>query len=253
MTEPKRIDVFGLKFSNTNQEDSLSQILKYDFSVPHYICFPSTNTVSKAYKNKCLQKIMNQAYLTIPDGKFTEIYARAKGFQKIRTTSGYWLMNDLLRSNLTHFFYGADNKTLELLVNEINRRYPSAKVLGYKSPPFLDMDEFKNNTIVAEDIKYINSLKVDLIWIGISTMKQDYLMYYHFKSLDHGLMLGVGAVFLYMAGTIKKGPEFIKRLGLRWIVRVIQEPRRLFISTLPSILFFLKLVLKEVFSTSKRK
>jgi N-acetylglucosaminyldiphosphoundecaprenol N-acetyl-beta-D-mannosaminyltransferase len=66
-------------------------------------------------------------------------------------------------------------------------------------------------------------------------------------------MLGVGAVFLYMAGTIKKGPEFLKRLGLRWVLRIIQEPKRLFLSTLPSIFFFIKLVAIEIFTLTKWK
>lgn len=246
MQEPERINIFGLHFSNTNIEDALNKIFNNNFSHPKYICFPSTNTISKAYQNTFFQKILNEAFLTVPDGKITELYARIKGFKKIETTSGYWLMDALLKSNLTHYFYGADDYTLSLLKQNIEIKYPNSKVLGYKSPPFIDLDEIEKSSKIKEDILDINKLKPDLIWIGISTVKQDYLMYYHIKQLNHGLMFGVGAVFLYMAGTVKKGPEWVKKLGLRWVLRLIQEPKRLFKSTFPSILFFLKLVSLDI-------
>jgi N-acetylglucosaminyldiphosphoundecaprenol N-acetyl-beta-D-mannosaminyltransferase len=241
----ERIDIFGTKFSNINIDEAFLLIKNYNFSIPNYICFPSTNTIAKAYKFKEFQSILNSGFLTIPDGKFTEIYARLKGFNKIRTISGYWLMDKLLQTNLSHFFYGADNYTLEELKKVILIKYPKANVLGYLSPPYLSLEEIYPNEIIIEQIKYINSLKPDLIWIGISTVKQDFLMSRYLKYLNHGLMLGVGAVFLYMAGIINKGPEWIKKLGLRWIIRLIQEPKRLWKSTVPSLLFFIKLATKE--------
>ena len=71
-------------------------------------------------------------------------------------------------------------------------------------------------------------------------------MHQYVGHLDQGLMIGVGAVFLYMAGVVKKSPEWIKDLGLRWLYRLIQEPKRFnhFIST--DILRFMGLAFKDL-------
>lgn len=131
------------------------------------------------------------------------------------------------------------------------KEFPNAHLVGFKAPPFVDLQQRNENNIIKNDLIEINKLKPDIIWIGISTVKQDFLMYNHLKYLDQGIMIGVGAVFLYMAGVIKKGPEWVKQLGLRWILRLIQEPKRLWRSTLPSGIFFLYLVLKELFSKKR--
>ena len=243
--EPNRIDVYGLRFSNINQSKTLSKILNNDFTIPKYICFPSTNLVSKAYFNKKLQRIFNDAWLTLPDGQGTEFYARFKGFKKLGMTSGYTLMNQLLDTGLTHYFYGVDNITLENMIKNIKKKYPKSKVIGYKSPPIFDIDEIDSNNIIKNDIEIINNLKPDIIWIGVSNVKQDYLMDKYYKELNHGLMIGVGAVFIYMAGKIDRGPDWIKKLALRWVLRIFQQPSEGY-KTLPSTIFFILLFLKEI-------
>lgn len=251
-----RINVYGTSFSNTNLEEVKKIISEYDFTKPSYICFPSTNIVSKAYKNKYFQNILNNAFLTIPDGKITEVYGRVKGYKKIKTISGYDMLRYFLSTNLTHYFYGGDPGTLKIIKDKIENQYPSAKVLGYKSPPMVSVEEIYPNSIIEADIREISALKPDLIWIGISNIKQDYLMYNYLKFFDHGLMLGVGAVFLYFADKVKRGPMWLKKLGLRWVYRLIQEPKKEFKKTVPSTLFFVFLVLLEIvsnFSFNKKK
>ena len=72
-------------------------------------------------------------------------------------------------------------------------------------------------------------------------------MKYHVNSLDKSIMIGVGAVFLYQAGIINPGPQWIKNLGMRWLLRILQEPVRLIRSTVPSLLHFLYLAFKAHF------
>lgn len=246
MKNPSKINVFGTLFSDTNISDVITMLNQYKYSNPAYVCFPSTNVVSKAYLNTKFQQILNDALLTIPDGKITEVYCRLKGHKNIKTTSGYNLLKSLLNSNLSHYFYGVDEATLELIRIRIEREFPLAKVLGYKSPPFLLVSEIANNEIISKDIAEINKLQPDLIWIGISNIKQDYLMHHFYRRLDHGVMLGVGAVFLYFSGNVKQGPGWLKKFGLKWIYRIIQEPRKEFRKTVPSTLFFLLLLFNEV-------
>lgn len=248
---PNKSDIFGTQFSNTNLTEVVAIIQNREIPEPNYVCFPSTNTISKAYSNRKFRHVLNNAVLTLADGKVTEYYAKLNGNSKLKNVSGFWLMRALLQTRLSHYFYGCDNKTLSKLKSKIEQEFPDANILGYKAPPFVNTDEIFPNTAIMHDFREINNLKPDLIWIGISTVKQDLMMHYYINYLDQGLMLGVGGVFLYMSGDIKKGPEWIKRLGLRWILRLLQEPRRLWRSTLPSGGFFIYLVFKELISKKR--
>ena len=168
-----------------------------------------------------------------------------------KTISGYKLLQSLLNTELTHYFYGTDEDTLFLLKVKIEDEYPNAKVLGYKAPPFVNSpEEVLHNAQMTSDILELKQLKPDIIWIGISSPKQDYLMNSFYQKLDHGIMIGVGAVFLYMSGKIKKSPEWIKKIGLRWLYRMLQEPGRLIPFVLPNLISFVKLVLQDIFNKS---
>ena len=91
----------------------------------------------------------------------------------------------------------------------------------------IQANEIEQNEIILRDIKHIESLHPDFIWIGISSPKQDVLMYHAQKHMSRGVLLGIGGVFNYIANPKSKSPEWMKRVGLRWLYRALREPRRL--------------------------
>lgn len=238
------MDLYGVKFSIVNPNNALKAITGYSNNKPGYVCFPSTNIVAKARKDKTFQSILNNAYLTVPDGQVTQMYAKLKGIDELKTTSGFWLLKKLLETELTHYFYGTDIETLSKIKEKIKSEFPNANVLGYKPPPIISIDDIADNKTIEDDMRKINAMSPDLIWIGLTNIKQDYLMSQYLNKLDKGLMLGVGAVFLYFAGKVKMGPVWMKKLGIRWIYRIIQEPRRQMKNTVPSVLQFIWLFFK---------
>jgi N-acetylglucosaminyldiphosphoundecaprenol N-acetyl-beta-D-mannosaminyltransferase len=240
-----RIEIFGTKISITNLKVTVNIIQKYIFTKPSYICFPDSYVAVKANQDQKLQKILNNAFLTLPDGKPIEFYSKLHGVKDISTVSGYWLCKNLLNTNLSHFFYGSNEDKLLKMKTNIFKEFPNANILGFLAAPFLYIEQINENPILLEDIKYINSLKPDLIWIGISSPKQDYLMSEYVQYLDQGLMLGVGGVFDYLSGYKKISPEWIKKLGLRWLYRLFKEPKRLWKKYLVGISVFIYLLVKE--------
>ncbi len=213
---------------------------------PGYICFPSTDMISKAYGDPELRTILNRASITFTDGKFTEFYARCKGEKNIANVSGFHFLEILLNTNMTHYIYGLDERSLKILKNKIDREHPDSNVIGYKSPPYLELNEIASNDQIVSDLIEINELSPDIIWVGISSPKQDFLMYYHHHLVNKSIMVGVGAVLLYKAGIIKKGPEWMKKIAIRWLVRIVQEPKRVYQSkTIQHAFYFLFLIIKH--------
>jgi N-acetylglucosaminyldiphosphoundecaprenol N-acetyl-beta-D-mannosaminyltransferase len=125
--------------------------------------------------------------------------------------------------NCTHFFCGGDTGVAEDLRVEMSRRFPWVKITGTYSPPFRPMTAEEERELAA----YVHSLQPDIIWVGLSTPKQERFMARYLPMLDTKLMIGVGAAFLFHTGAIKDCPQWIKFAGLQWLHRLSQEPSRL--------------------------
>ena len=163
----------------------------------------------------------------MPDGKPSQLAARLQGYHNVTTVSGFHLCSALLQTNVTHYFYGGDDNIIEKLKAKMQDGFPDAKILGYKSPPFVAKNDIVRSAVISKDIEEINYLKPNLVWVGISSPKQDYLMHHFHNKLGSSLMLGVGGAFLYFSDETLKSPEWIKKIGARWLYRLAKEPARL--------------------------
>jgi N-acetylglucosaminyldiphosphoundecaprenol N-acetyl-beta-D-mannosaminyltransferase len=70
-------------------------------------------------------------------------------------------------------------------------------------------------------------MRPDVLWIGLSTPKQERWMYEHRPKLQVPVVVGVGAAFDLNTGRVKQAPGWIREHGLEWSFRLLQEPRRL--------------------------
>jgi N-acetylglucosaminyldiphosphoundecaprenol N-acetyl-beta-D-mannosaminyltransferase len=105
----------------------------------------------------------------------------------------------------------------------MKERYPALIVAGTYSPPFRDLtedEEIKLVEIVAE-------ASPDVIWVGISTPKQERWMAKFIDKLNVPVLIGVGAAFDFLSGRKKQAPMWMQRNGLEWFFRLVTEPRRL--------------------------
>lgn len=242
--EPEKINIFGTYIINSNLKETVQRLIDYNGPAA-YICFPSTNMIALAHEDAGFRKVLNGALMAMPDGKFTEYYCRLKGFKKIKSISGYWLLDSLLKTDCSHFFYGLLPSELEVLKTQLALKYPQANIKGFMSPPIVELPEIKENEKIIQDMKFISELRPDFIWVGISTPKQDYLMYnYSSAQNNSSIMLGVGAVLRYISGIEKISPEWMKKLGIRWIYRLILNPR-IYKRMFPGMGLFIKLALLD--------
>ena len=223
----EKVNVLGVGF-NPMTYDEIVAFLQEKENRNKYISFPDIYNVVRSSQNIFLKNIYNNSTLTLPDGKPSQFFLKKKGYKKATTISGYWLCKKLLETDLTHFFYGTSQENLNLMKTYFLKEYPKANILGYKSPPFVLEEDINKNNFIKADLEEIAKLNPAIIWIGISSPKQDLLMHY-FHSVNNGMiMIGVGAVFDYFAGTAYMGPEWLKKIGLRWFYQLIRDPKRYF-------------------------
>ena len=105
-----------------------------------YICVANVHTTVTAHRDAGYLAVQNGAAMVLPDGGPLSAYSRRHGFPDARRVTGPDLMRRVLaesgRTGWTHYFYGGSPETLRLLADRLAERYPGARVVGMKSPPY---------------------------------------------------------------------------------------------------------------------
>lgn len=191
-----------------------------------YICVSNVHTTVMAYRDASYRKIQNGGAMALPDGQPLSIVSRRRGYRDAGRVPGPDLMPEILKLSLkkgySHYFYGSSEHTLAELRKALERTYPGLQIAGMYAPPFRPMTEEEDR----EAVERINAAKPDFIWVALGAPKQEIWMYEH-KNKVNGLMIGVGAAFDFMAGTVKRAPRWMQKLCMEWVFRIMQDPGRM--------------------------
>lgn len=122
-------------------------------------------------------------------------------------------------------FVGSSEKVLSLIRQRAAEIYPNLEIVTL-SPPFkAEFTEEDNREIIG----YINTIKPDLLWIGMTAPKQEKWTYSNWEKMDISCHVAcVGAVFDFFAGTTKRAPLWWQNHGMEWFYRLCSEPKRMF-------------------------
>ncbi|MCR5176840.1 MAG: WecB/TagA/CpsF family glycosyltransferase [Anaerovibrio sp.] len=192
-----------------------------------YICVSNVHTTVMAHENEEYCSIQNGGIMAVPDGGPLSSVGRKRGYVNMSRTTGPDYLSKILSiskdKGYRHYFFGSSEDTLNKLCDNVKQNYPGVIVAGVYSPPFRPLTKEENIKIIEE----INNVKPDFIWVGLGAPKQEMWMAEH-QGQIHGLMVGVGAAFDYVAGNIKRAPNWMQEHNLEWAYRLLQDPRRLF-------------------------
>jgi N-acetylglucosaminyldiphosphoundecaprenol N-acetyl-beta-D-mannosaminyltransferase len=192
-----------------------------------YICVTGVHGVMEAQDDDAFKKILNGALLCTPDGMPMVWAGKLNGQRDMSRVYGPDLMLDVCAwsetSGAKHFFYGGADGVAELLAQKLQAKFPKLRVVGTFMPPFraLNADEVKQ--LQAQ----VAAVSPDVLWVGLSTPKQEKFMAEFLPKLDATLMIGVGAAFDFHSGRVRQAPRWMQRSGLEWCYRLCSEPRRL--------------------------
>lgn len=191
----------------------------------HYIAVTGMHGVMEARRDLSFERILNSADLVVPDGMPLVWLGRWHGHSLARRVYGPELMETFCRETggqFTHFFYGGAPGTGKRLGETLHRRF-GIRTAGDYSPPFRALTTEED----AEIIALIERATPDILWVGLSTPKQERWMYEHRGRLTVPVIVGVGAAFDFHTGQLKQAPRWMRENGLEWLFRLLAEPRRL--------------------------
>ncbi|MCA9242002.1 MAG: WecB/TagA/CpsF family glycosyltransferase, partial [Planctomycetales bacterium] len=226
--EAARHNVLGVGISDINLDTATSAIREHlHRRDTGYVCVTGVHGVMIAQDCDHFRGILNNSFLTTPDGMPMVWVGKWNRCREIERVYGPDLMLEVLRdgvaSGRTHYLYGGGDGVAEKLAARLRQLVPGVQIVGTYTPPFRPLNEQEEQAIVEE----VDRLRPDCFWVGLSTPKQERFMDEYLPKLNTRLMFGVGAAFDFHAGLLRQAPGWMQRSGLESFFRLCMEPRRL--------------------------
>lgn len=192
--------------------------------IPHQLVTVNPEFVVAAQQDDEFRQIINQAVLALPDG-----IGLLKAARFLQTTPlpervpGSDLVTRL--AELSHrrgyrlYFLGAKEGVAARAINILQKEYPNLQAVGHfaGSPHPADNDDIVNRIITVHP---------DILLVAYGAPKQDKWINRNLERLQVPVCIGVGGSFDFLAGTVKRAPVWIQRLGLEWLHRLWIQPWR---------------------------
>ena len=236
--------VLGIPVSVTSVEDTAARIKAWAHDAhPRFVCLREVPSLMASRADPTLRALHEDAAIVTPDGMPLAWMGRGLGLPVSRTCG-----RDLMRhicideqgAGLKHFFYGGKEGVAEKLTARLKAESPDLDIVGTHCPPFRDLTPDEE----AEVVDKIIASGADVVWVGLSSPRQDLWMWQHRARLPQTLV-GVGAAFDFLSGEVKVAPAWMRKRGLESVYRLISEPRRLWRRYLILVPKFLLALLRE--------
>jgi len=223
-----RVNVLGVGLSAINLEIAQKAFAEaIQQKQKGYVCITGVHGVMESQTHPAIRGIHNRAFLCTPDGMPMVWVGKLRGFKHMDRVYGPDLMLDICKLSVErgfkHFFYGGANGVAKELKAKLEVRFPGIQIVGTYEPPFRPLNTDEEKTLA----EMVRQTKPDILWVGLSTPKQEKFMSEYLPKLDVTLMVGVGAAFDFHAGKVRQAPRWIQRSGFEWLFRLCHEPRRL--------------------------
>jgi N-acetylglucosaminyldiphosphoundecaprenol N-acetyl-beta-D-mannosaminyltransferase len=222
------VDVLGVPVSAITMAEALDTIDGWIRTrTPHYVCVTGVHGVMESQRDEEIRRIHRRAGLVTPDGMPLVWLAHLRGHRQVERVYGPDLMLAYcarsIRTGTRHFFFGGAPGMADRVAAGLSRRFPGLSVAGTHAPPFRPPTREEDDRMIA----MINQADPDIVWVGLSTPKQERWMAEHVGRLRAAVLVGVGAAFDFHAGAKPQAPRWMQQHGLEWSFRLATEPRRL--------------------------
>ncbi|QVM83704.1 WecB/TagA/CpsF family glycosyltransferase [Novosphingobium decolorationis] len=222
----KTYDVLGVPVTITTPTQAAETIEGWaKDDTGRFVCIRDVASLMVINDDPAIRDLHKEAAMITPDGMPIAFVGKLRGVP-VERTCGPDLIDLIARrspaSGLSHYFYGGKEGVAKSLAETFQKKYPGFRVAGYECPPFRPLTEEEDAAVVER----IKASGADVVWVGISSPKQDVWMRDHYTRLPQTL-IGVGAAFDFHTGAVKRAPVWMQKAMLEWAYRLSQEPKRL--------------------------
>jgi N-acetylglucosaminyldiphosphoundecaprenol N-acetyl-beta-D-mannosaminyltransferase len=219
--------VGGVKISAVDRRRAIEEFYRL---VPEhaggYITATSAHGIVEAQSDQHLRAIIGGAQMTLPDGMPICWIGKLKAAPVERCSGSdffYSVVRDPRAARLRHYFYGGQEDSTSRVVARVSEVLGKDAIAGWHCPPMRAAGEPEQISVITN----IAARSPDVIWVGLSTPKQEYWMANYTAYFPESLLVGIGAAFDFFAGVRSRAPRIVQQLGFEWLFRLTAEPKRL--------------------------
>lgn len=224
------IRILGTRVHRVNEaavREALTRWIEHERGRCHFVVSTGFHGIWVAHQDPEFKRILATADLFTPDGIAPIWIARARRKPIEGRVTGADVLRIFLREanvkGWRSFFLGDTDETLAALRVRLEDQYPGHVVAGTYSPPFRTPTPEEETALIDR----INAARPDVVWVGLGLPKQERWIARHRDRIDAPVAAGVGAVFGFFSGRVKRAPEWVGRVGFEWVWRLSQEPKKL--------------------------
>ena len=219
------VPLYGVPFAKMDMRQTVEYLVRaVESRRTHRVVTGNPIMVMAGLRDPSFHRVLATADLVVPDGAGIVWAARRVGDPLPERVAGYDLMHELLREGAARgwkaYLLGAAQDVVETAAANLARQYPGIHIVGWRNGYFSDAEDEQ----VVEDIR---RCAPDLLFVARSLAKQEPWLAKYRDRLGVPVMMGVGGSFDVVAGKLKRAPVSFRRLGLEWLYRLLQEPRRI--------------------------
>jgi N-acetylglucosaminyldiphosphoundecaprenol N-acetyl-beta-D-mannosaminyltransferase len=247
-------DVLGVNVSAINMQEAVETATQWiGCGEPGYVCVSSVHVIMEAQREPKVLHTLNDAMMNTPDGMPLTWVGRLQGHRHMDRVFGPEFMLEMCRVSAKygyrHFLYGGKPGVAEELKERLENSFPGIEVVGTSQGVHRSFSADEEQAL----IRHIRDARPHIVWVGLGAPFQELFMAQYVDRLKAPLMVGVGAAFDFHTGRVQDAPRWVKRAGLQWLHRLVQEPRRLWRRYLFSISGFLWHIALQFCRPSRRK
>jgi N-acetylglucosaminyldiphosphoundecaprenol N-acetyl-beta-D-mannosaminyltransferase len=233
--------IVGMRVDVTSYEDATKRIIVWAQQHESKSVFASNvHMTMETYDDPKFAQVVNNADLVTPDGMPLVWALQALGSKNASRVYGPTLTLDVCqaaaKAGIKIALYGGTNESLVAFTNFLQERFSGINIVCQISPPFRSLTPEED----ADYTKKIIDSGAQILFVGIGCPRQENWIAEHHSRIP-AVMLGVGAAFDFHSGRVKQAPQWMQKVSLEWLFRLIMEPKRLwkrYFKHNPRFLFF---------------
>ncbi len=206
-----------------------------------YVCFVDLTSLVYSYEHCDFRVVLNNAVSNSCDGSYIAMFASKIHRQKLVQYIGPDFFEKFIFKEEKHIILGSNIRVFNKVINRIELQRGGRSSINYVELPIRDVDDFDYKGIASK----INSYNANFIWVSLGAPKQEYFMSKLLPYINRGVMLGVGAALNYFSGEINEIPNWMKKIHLVWVYRLLTEPRKQFKRLKSIFIIFPRMIMEE--------
>lgn len=250
--------LFGIRFDAVTAEQALERLVSLAKKakaerLPAQLAVTVNVQIMVLARRNCntLLPIINAAPLVVADGAPLVFASKVFGPKLPERVAGSDLIYDIAKAaaenGLRLFFFGGQETYTVQAMEKLKMLYPTLQIAGHACPMVAMEPDDSQQREEAELCRQITDADTDILLVGLGCPKQEFFVHRNAEKLKGLAAIGLGGTFNFICGHISRAPKWMQRLGMEWIFRILQEPKRLFMRYFIDAFYLAAYFLREPF------